>query len=80
MSENQWRKEFNAWWDNNRVETHKVKNIQGFASKVWHAAIKSVAGATDSATGFYPVDGGSIPPRQANPTESDANGCAEVQA
>lgn len=60
-----WRAQFDAWWARNRVSTHQVKNIGGFAAKVWHAAIKTVVGATDSTAGFYPADEGSTPSRQA---------------
>lgn len=60
-----WRAQFDAWWARNRVSTHQVKNIGGFAAKVWHAAIQTVVGATDSTAGFYPADEGSTPSRQA---------------
>ena len=64
-----WRAQFDAWWARNRVSTHQVKNIGGFAAKVWHAAIQTVVGATDSTAGFYPADEGSTPSRQAtNPS------------
>ena len=60
-----WRAQFDAWWARNRVSTHQVKNIGGFAAKVWHAALQTVVGATDSTAGFYPADEGSTPSRQA---------------
>lgn len=60
-----WRAHFDAWWARNRVSTHQVKNIGGFSAKVWHAAIQTVVGATDSTAGFYPADEGSTPSRQA---------------
>ena len=60
-----WQAQFDAWWARNRVSTHQVKNIGGFAAKVWHAAIQTVVGATDSTAGFYPADEGSNPSRQA---------------
>lgn len=60
-----WRAQFDAWWAHNRVSTHQVKNIGGFSAKVWHAAIQTVVGATDSTAGFYPADEGSTPSRQA---------------
>lgn len=60
-----WRAQFDAWWARNRVSTHQVKNIGGFAAKVWHAAIQTVVGATDSTAGFYPADEGSTTSRQA---------------
>jgi hypothetical protein len=65
---NGWRKGFGDWWNKNRVEAHKVKNMGGFAAKIWKAALdheRAVAGATESTSGFYPEDGCSIPPRQA---------------
>jgi hypothetical protein len=61
----EWKPSFDAWWAENRVATHQIKGSEGFARKVWHAAIKSVSGATDSTSGFYPEDGGSIPPGRA---------------
>lgn len=65
------REAFEAWWIANRIDAHNIKNARGFSRKVWKAAIDSVAGATDSTTGFYPVDGGSTPPRQASLSVTD---------
>ena len=77
-----WRAQFDAWWARNRVSTHHVKNIGGFAAKVWHAAIQTVVGATDSTAGFYPADEGSNPSRQAtnsSPQEGMVGGWISVE-
>ena len=77
-----WRAQFDAWWARNRVSTHHVKHIGGFAAKVWHAAIQTVVGATDSTAGFYPADEGSNPSRQAtnsSPPEGMVGGWMPIE-
>ncbi len=58
---------FEGWWAANRIK--RVLNPAGVARMVWEASArhnrKTVLGATDSTSGFYPEDEGSTPSGQA---------------
>lgn len=62
---------FDGWWAAHSI--HRVLSPGGFARMVWEASArhnrKTVLGATDSTSGFYPEDDGSTPSGQA--TEVD---------
>lgn len=58
---------FDDWWEKHRIK--RLLNPAGVARVVWEASArhhrKSVLGAMDSTSGFYPEDEGSIPSGQA---------------
>lgn len=65
---------FEGWWAANRIK--RVLNPAGVARMVWEASArhnrKTVLGATDSTSGFYPEDEGSTPSGQATQAHAPA--------
>lgn len=66
---------FDRWWAAHSI--HRVLSPGGFARMVWEASArhnrKTVLGATDSTSGFYPEDEGSTPSGQATPSPAEAH-------
>jgi hypothetical protein len=70
---------FDGWWARHRIK--RVLNPAGVARMVWEASArhnrKTVLGATDSTSGFYPEDEGSTPSGQATASNRPAQGAAK---